>query len=223
MAKKREIVAVSFYRDWWDMLNEPAVTTEEQLAIVRAILAYAFDGVKPDKSDRTMFFATFGALKRIDRDNDKRSNDVERVLRNRAKQNETKRNRAKQCETSVTERNNAEHAPNSYIVNNEIVNSNEKENIKEKEKRFTPPTLEDVQAYCESNSIIMDAAAFYDHFTSNGWKVSGRAAMKDWKAAARNWARRENQYKQNNNGTNNTDTDAEFYARVASGLATMPD
>lgn len=221
MAKKREIVAVSFYRDWWEFINEPTITPDEQLAILRAILAYAFDGVKPDATDRTTYFATFGALKRIDRDNDKRSNDVERVLRNRAKQNETKRNRAKQCETSVTERNNAEHAPNSYIVNNEIVNSKEKENIKE--KRFTPPTLDEVQAYCEANSIIMDAAAFYDHFTSNGWKVSGRAEMKDWKAAARNWARRENQYKQNNNGTNNSSTDADFYARVANGLATMPD
>lgn len=220
MAKKREIVAVSFYRDWWDMLNEPAVTPDEQLAIVRAILAYAFDGVKPDKSDRTMFFATFGALKRIDRDNDRRDADVERVLRNRAKQCETKRNKAKQSETSVTERNNAKQTSNNYIINNDIVNSKEKENIKE--KRFTPPTLDEVQAYCEANSIIMDAAAFYDYFSSNGWKVSGRAAMKDWKAAARNWARRENQYKQNN-GTNNTSSDAEFYARVANGLATMPD
>ena len=220
MAKKREIVAVSFYRDWWDMLNEPAVTPEEQLAIVRAILAYAFDGVKPDKSDRTMFFATFGAIKRIDRDNERRDAETakKQKQRNAAGQSETSRDKQGQAGTSGD---NTGQTPNNYIVNNEIVNSNEKENIKE--KRFTPPTLEEVQAYCEANSIIMDAAAFYDYFSSNGWKVSGRAAMKDWKAAARNWARREQQYKQNNNGTNNTDTDAEFYARVASGLATMPD
>ena len=220
MAKKREIVAVSFYRDWWDMLNEPAVTPEEQLAIVRAILAYAFDGVKPDKSDRTMFFATFGAIKRIDRDNERRDAETakKQKQRNAAGQSETSRDKQGQAGTSGD---NTGQTPNNYIVNNEIVNSNEKENIKE--KRFTPPTLDEVQAYCEANSIIMDAAAFYDYFSSNGWKVSGRAAMKDWKAAARNWARREQQYKQNNNGTNNTDTDAEFYARVASGLATMPD
>lgn len=222
MAKKREIVAVSFYRDWWDMLNEPAVTPEEQLAIVRAILAYAFDGVKPDKSDRTMFFATFGALKRIDRDNERR--DAETVKkqkqRNAAGQSGTIGDKQGQSGTSGDT---TGHAPNNYIINNDIVNSNEKENIKEKGKHFTPPTLDEVQAYCEANSIIMDAAAFYDHFTSNGWKVSGRAAMKDWKAAARNWARREPQYKQNNNGTNNSSTDADFYARVANGLATMPD
>ena len=34
-----------------------------------------------------------------------------------------------------------------------------------------------------------DASAFFDHYQSNGWKV-GRAAMKDWRAAVRNWARR---------------------------------
>ncbi|MBR4552866.1 MAG: hypothetical protein IKO20_04000 [Bacteroidaceae bacterium] len=219
MAKKREIVAVSFYRDWWEFINEPTVTPDEQLAILRAILAYAFDGVKPDATDRTTYFATFGAIKRIERDNEKRSDEVERVLHYKAKHSVTNRNNTEQ---SVTKRNNTEQPTNNYIINNEIINSKEKENIKEKEKRFKPPTLDEVQAYCEENSIIMDAAAFYDHYTSNGWKVSGRAAMKDWKAAARNWARRENQYKQNN-GTNNTDTDAEFYARVASGLATMPD
>lgn len=226
MAKKREIVAVSFYRDWWDMLNEPAVTPEEQLAIVRAILAYAFDGVKPDKSDRTMFFATFGALKRIDRDNERRDAETakKQKQRNAAGQSGTIGDKHGQAGIS---RDTEGQTPNSYIINSYIVNKEEKENIKEKEKekekRFTPPTLEDVQAYCEANSIMMDAAAFYDYFTSNGWKVSGRAAMKDWKAAARNWARRENQYKQNNNGTNNSSTDAEFYARVANGLATMPD
>ena len=34
-----------------------------------------------------------------------------------------------------------------------------------------------------------DASTFFDHYQSNGWKV-GRAEMKDWRAAVRNWARR---------------------------------
>ena len=33
------------------------------------------------------------------------------------------------------------------------------------------------------------AETFYDHFESNGWKVGGRSAMKDWQAAARKWVR----------------------------------
>ncbi|MDZ4685016.1 MAG: hypothetical protein SH850_07990 [Planctomycetaceae bacterium] len=34
----------------------------------------------------------------------------------------------------------------------------------------------------------MDPQRFVDHFTSNGWKVSGKTKMVDWQAAVRNWA-----------------------------------
>ena len=33
------------------------------------------------------------------------------------------------------------------------------------------------------------AAPFFDYFASNGWKVGGKTAMKDWRAAFRNWCR----------------------------------
>ena len=36
----------------------------------------------------------------------------------------------------------------------------------------------------------MDPQEFLDYYTANGWKV-GSHAMKDWRAAARNWARKE--------------------------------
>jgi hypothetical protein len=52
------------------------------------------------------------------------------------------------------------------------------------------PSLEAVKAYGAEIKLAPDQAeAFFDHFTSNGWKVSGRAPMKDWKAALRNWKR----------------------------------
>ncbi len=60
-----------------------------------------------------------------------------------------------------------------------------------KEKRFAPPTLENVSEYCrEMGYTNMDAARFIDFYTSNGWMV-GKNRMKDWKAAVRNWDRRE--------------------------------
>ena len=55
-------------------------------------------------------------------------------------------------------------------------------------KRFTPPTLEEVQAYCEERHNFVDAEKFIDYYTSNGWKV-GKNSMKDWKAAVRTWER----------------------------------
>lgn len=60
-----------------------------------------------------------------------------------------------------------------------------------KEKRFAPPTLENVSEYCrEMGYTNVNAERFIDFYTSNGWMV-GKNRMKDWKAAVRNWDRRE--------------------------------
>lgn len=69
----------------------------------------------------------------------------------------------------------------------------DKEKDKEKEKkseskRFTPPTVEEVKAYCSERNNNVDAQRFVDYYTSNGWLV-GKNKMKDWKAAVRTWER----------------------------------
>lgn len=51
-----------------------------------------------------------------------------------------------------------------------------------------PESLEDVKAFfADQKSTAIEAEKFYNYFKSNGWKVGGRAPMKDWQAAARNW------------------------------------
>lgn len=61
--------------------------------------------------------------------------------------------------------------------------------------RFTPPSEEEAIAYfCGQGSSAAEAKSFVDYFTANGWRVGGRACMKDWQAAARNWIRRAGQY-----------------------------
>ena len=57
-----------------------------------------------------------------------------------------------------------------------------------KRSTFSPPTLDDVKAYCAQRGNRVDPERWYDHYTSNGWMV-GRAKMKDWKAAVRTWER----------------------------------
>lgn len=61
---------------------------------------------------------------------------------------------------------------------------------KGKAKRFTPPTLDEVKAYCDERGNSIDPQRFIDYYQANGWKV-GKASMKDWKAAVRNWESRE--------------------------------
>ena len=57
-------------------------------------------------------------------------------------------------------------------------------------KRFVPPTQAEIGAYVREAKLAMDPQEFLDYYTANGWKV-GSHAMKDWRAAARNWARKE--------------------------------
>lgn len=64
-------------------------------------------------------------------------------------------------------------------------------------RRFKPPTVEEVREYAASyaeqkglDHSAFDAERFVDYYASNGWKV-GRNAMRDWKAAVRDWVRRD--------------------------------
>jgi len=56
------------------------------------------------------------------------------------------------------------------------------------EKRFVPPSLEQVSEYCKERKNGVDPERFVNYYTSNGWMV-GRQKMKDWKAAVRTWER----------------------------------
>ena len=62
-------------------------------------------------------------------------------------------------------------------------------------KRFAPPARDEVSAYALEYAAQkgldpggFDAERFVDYYTANGWKV-GRNAMRDWRAAVRDWVR----------------------------------
>jgi DNA-binding Lrp family transcriptional regulator len=78
--------------------------------------------------------------------------------------------------------------PHNNIDNN-IVLSNDK-SLSKTNKRFVPPTYDEVNTYCNERGNDVDAQAFVDFYTSNGWKV-GNNPMKDWKAAVRTWEKRD--------------------------------
>lgn len=52
-------------------------------------------------------------------------------------------------------------------------------------KRFTPPTLAEVQSYVAKRHSPVDPQEFIDFYESKGWMV-GKTPMKNWKAACRN-------------------------------------
>ncbi len=63
---------------------------------------------------------------------------------------------------------------------------------------FAIPALDEVKIFFSENaSTETEAESFFNHFQSNGWLVGGKAKMKDWNAAARNWIKRSAQFKSN--------------------------
>lgn len=67
-------------------------------------------------------------------------------------------------------------------------NNKKKDTNVSKESRFIPPTLQEVQAYCQERGNKVDAEQFIDFYAAKGWMV-GKNKMKDWKACVRTWER----------------------------------
>lgn len=57
-------------------------------------------------------------------------------------------------------------------------------------KRFSPPTVDEVRAYCHERNNGIDPEQFIDFYAAKGWKV-GNTPMKDWRAAVRTWEKRD--------------------------------
>ena len=75
------------------------------------------------------------------------------------------------------------------------------------QRRFTPPTLEEVMEYCQERNNGIDPIAFFDFYEANGW-VQGKQGkpVKDWKACVRTWER--NGINPNRNGRQQQTTGA---------------
>lgn len=69
------------------------------------------------------------------------------------------------------------------------------ESEKKTRKRFSPPTIQEVEEYCKERNNGISAESFVAFYESKGWKV-GNSPMKDWKAAIITWEKR------NSNNTN---------------------
>lgn len=64
--------------------------------------------------------------------------------------------------------------------------------IKQKPKRFTPPTLEEITEYCDSRNSPVDPKAFYDYYTAGQWKDAKGNKVQNWKQKIITWERKEN-------------------------------
>ena len=77
--------------------------------------------------------------------------------------------------------------------------------------RFTPPTVDEVRAYCSERGNAVDPERFVDFYESKGWMV-GKNKMKSWKACVRNWERQDKTPKRQNAFTSYQQRDYDYDA-----------
>lgn len=58
-------------------------------------------------------------------------------------------------------------------------------------KKFSKPTIEEIQKYIDDNNLRVNANNFFDYYESNGWRV-GHNPMKSYQATLRRWSRTNN-------------------------------
>lgn len=66
--------------------------------------------------------------------------------------------------------------------------------LKDKKRgRFTPPTLEEVRAYCEERKSSVDPERFFEYFQTGGWKDSKGNPVRNWKQKVITWEKHSDQ------------------------------
>lgn len=86
--------------------------------------------------------------------------------------------------------NNINNNNNKYMCVQPEVDTPPESTPKKKTSRFIPPTEEEVKQYCLESGYVLDAQRFVDFYECKGWMV-GKNKMKNWKAAVRTWARKD--------------------------------
>ncbi len=77
----------------------------------------------------------------------------------------------------------------------------DKEVKKRRRKDFTPPTLEEVEAYCKSRNNNVDAKRFFDFFESADWVDSKGNKVRNWKQKVITWESYNKEVKQDGQNT----------------------
>lgn len=182
------------------------LSNEDAGLLFKGIVHYADTGDPPKLPPMaTMAFSFIRA--QIDRDQEKWNNTREKrraagksggIKSGESRQRDTEANEANASSFKQSQADEADNANATVPVNGNVpvnVIKIESKADKPPRPRFTPPSENDAIAYfCEQGSSAAEAKSFLDYYAAIGWKVGGRATMKNWQAAARNWIHRAGQY-----------------------------
>jgi hypothetical protein len=179
-----------FYASFYEAISN--LPGDTQLEVYNAICKYALLGELPELSPIAK--AMFTVMRPV---MDAASARYEASVANGKKGGRPKKenlekpsNNLKGLETENLEKPSANLNVNVNDNDNVNVNVNDKVTeiraAKPPRTRFSPPSIDEVRAYCQERGNGVDAERFIDYYNANGWRV-GKNAMKDWKAAVRTW------------------------------------
>ncbi len=86
---------------------------------------------------------------------------------------------------------------NMKHINNKT-SKTEKKSDQDFKNKIPPEKGNVIRFFKAEKSSELEANKFFNYFESNGWKVGGRAKMKNWRAAARNWILNVGNYQKTN-------------------------
>ena len=171
------------------------LTDAEFGAFIRAYAAYVEDGTEPTFPDRSMRMM-WKTVKAFDEMNCEKYTNTSESRREAGRKGAQKRWNCHNANSKNINCHNA-NSKNSLSVS-DSVSVSDIESIDASaspspraSKRFSPPGLEEIEAYfAEKGGTASQAERFRDFYESNGWKV-GKNPMKSWKAAASGWMSRD--------------------------------
>lgn len=165
------------------------LSDDEAGKLFKALFPYGKENIKPDFNNSPALAMAFDILSMaIDRDKEKY---IKRCETNRKNINKRwNENNTTEYERIQTNTKDTDKDMDKDMDMDKDIKKKDTKVSKEKAKRFIPPTIEEVKAYCKEKAYNVDANRFVDFYESKGWMV-GKNKMKDWKAAVRTWARKD--------------------------------
>lgn len=178
------------YHDWAPIIE--GLSNEQVGELFRGIYD-RWDGKEPSVSTEIRPIFNFIVMK-IEENEKAYEEAKQKRIEGRRKQLENTSNELKSLQVTLSELKSLK--PTVTVTVTDTVTGISKDILKEKDtkrkaaSRFSPPTLEEVKAYCLERNNKVNPEQFVDFYSSKGWKI-GSQTMKDWKAAVRTWEKRE--------------------------------
>lgn len=165
----------TFYRSYYEAIKH--LPERDKAKVLMAILSYALDDLMPEGlsgaalSVFTLIRPTLdsGRVKAQNRLNKTKTNEEQNGNKTESATHQTRKEKEREKEVEV---------------------EREKDILKEnyKRKKFSPPAVDDVAAYCQERRNGINAQHFVDYYASRNWML-GKVKMSDWRAAVRTWER----------------------------------